>query len=484
MYSHYAHVRIKRLFDIVIDFPDSRAAIDDLKYCLTKTNLRVQVVNGLRTAIEQRLLHPGVNTADIITAYVSAIKALLCLDSSGIMMENVCEPLKRYLRSRDDTIKCIIGTLTNDPSAAGGGGGGGNAGGESHNDMMEEFCKDLSTNEGGPDEPGCGGGGGIDSAVAVLITSADNDMDGGGAMTSAAASKSWQTWIPEPIDVLCKNGSDRSGNGGLAYRSNIISMLVGIYGSKDLFVNEYKTLLGERLLANYTFNMEKEIRNLELLKLRFGDGDLFACEAMLKDIGESKRINTNILEQLRVKGVTRVDTFDVSAATLKCMVLSEQFWPKLKEEKIEMPAQLRQIQHEFTSSYEAFKGNRTLIWKNNLGLVTMDIEINKQVVEVSVTPIQAAVIIKFQERDTWSLLELSQSLKMCSFALRKKLAFWQTQGLIKLVPSAAANSTTHAANISSANTVEPAAAASAATDTNNEVYTLVKDNQKVNSFRI
>jgi anaphase-promoting complex subunit 2 len=240
-------------------------------------------------------------------------------------------------------------------------------------------------------------------------------------------------------------------------------MLVNIYGSKDMFVNEYKTLLGDRLLSNYSFNMEKEIRNLELLKLRFGDSNLFSCEAMLKDIGESKRINTNILEQLKQKGISKIETFDVAPNSLKCLVLSEQFWPKLKEEKIELPSELKQIQDKFMSCYEAFKGNRTLIWKNNLGQVTLEIEINKQMLEFNVTPVQAAVILKFQEKDTWSLLELSQSLKMCSFALRKKIFFWKMQGLLK-------ESEQSQLPIAKEHEQDPA----------NEIYTLVKENAKVN----
>ena len=133
MYTHYAHVRIKRLFDIVIDFPDSKNAVDDLRICLEKTNLRAHVIKTLKTSSEQRLLHPGVNTSDILTAYVSAIKALMSLDPSGVMMENVCQPLKKYLRNRDDTVKCIVSNLTDD--------------GESSNDLMEEFCKDLGAYE-------------------------------------------------------------------------------------------------------------------------------------------------------------------------------------------------------------------------------------------------------------------------------------------------------------------------------------------------
>jgi len=51
--------------------------------------------------------------------------------------------------------------------------------------------------------------------------------------------------------------------------SDIISMLVNVYGSKELFVNEYRTLLADRLLSQFSYNTEKEIRYLELLKLRW-----------------------------------------------------------------------------------------------------------------------------------------------------------------------------------------------------------------------
>lgn len=432
MYTYYGHIRIKRLFDIIVDFPDSKNAIDDLKICLTKTNLRPHLINNLKSSIEQRLLHPGVNTSDILTAYVSAIKALLCLDPSGVMMENVCEPLKKYLRNRDDTVKCIISNLTDD--------------GESSNDLMEEFCKDLY-NDGCLDI--------IDSNVAVPIKHDRNNPKNNQNKT-----KSWELWLPDAVDAISSSTLD---NGNQGSKSNIISMLVNIYGSKDMFVNEYKTLLADRLLSNYSYNMEKEIRNLELLKLRFGDSNLFSCEAMLKDISESKRINTNILEQLKQRGVEKIESFEIGSSTLKCLILSEQFWPKLKEEKIELPNEFKQIQEKFMNSYEAFKGNRTLIWKNNLGQVNIEIEINKQIMEFNVTPIQAAVILKFQEKDKWSLHELSQSLKMCSIALRKKLIYWKMQGLIK---EASLGKSQNKSNEQIDNV-------------SNEIYVLVKENGKV-----
>lgn len=37
------------------------------------------------------------------------------------------------------------------------------------------------------------------------------------------------------------------------------SMLVNIYGSKDLFVSEYRTLLADRILSSFNYDTEKEV---------------------------------------------------------------------------------------------------------------------------------------------------------------------------------------------------------------------------------
>ena len=47
---------------------------------------------------ERRLLHPGANTSDILTQYVSAIRALHVLDPAGVILEHVCTPVRQYLR--------------------------------------------------------------------------------------------------------------------------------------------------------------------------------------------------------------------------------------------------------------------------------------------------------------------------------------------------------------------------------------------------
>lgn len=90
---------------ILVEFPESQPAIDDLKICMDKLDLRAYLVKSLKNAIETRLLHPGVDTSDILTGYVATIKTMRHLDKSGILLQTVTEPVKEYLRSRSDTVR-------------------------------------------------------------------------------------------------------------------------------------------------------------------------------------------------------------------------------------------------------------------------------------------------------------------------------------------------------------------------------------------
>jgi anaphase-promoting complex subunit 2 len=51
----------------------------------------------------------------------------------------------------------------------------------------------------------------------------------------------------------------------------------------------------------------KEIRYLELLKLRFGESQLHYCEVMLKDVADSKRLNSRIMDERRKSAEREVE---------------------------------------------------------------------------------------------------------------------------------------------------------------------------------
>lgn len=141
------------------DFPDSKAAVDDLKACLDKIDLRVFLIKSIKDVLEKRLLHPGVNTKDILTGYVAAIKTIRHLDNSGVLLETISEPVKQYMRSRPDTVRCVVSSLTEDSPTY----------------LAEELAQ-----------------------TKVFAENAANNVD------------DWDTWMPDPIDASTSNQADLS----------------------------------------------------------------------------------------------------------------------------------------------------------------------------------------------------------------------------------------------------------------------------------
>ncbi|XP_039955850.1 anaphase-promoting complex subunit 2 [Bactrocera neohumeralis] len=373
LYEHFALSIIEQFFSIIIDFPDSIPAIDDLKICMEKIDMRKHFIRTLTNTLKVRVLHPGVNTMDILTGYIAAIKAIRYLDNSGIILETVTTPIRDYLRKRSDTVRRVVTGLTE----------------EGPTDLTEELAKGESSKENAK-------------------LDANDELN------------NWENWLPDSYGI---DQTARAQLINVNRSADIISMVVDIYGSKELFMNEYRNLMADRLLTYLDFNADKEIRNLELLKLRFGDSLLHSCEVMLKDLTDSKRINSHISSDTKYK---ENKTFDISAFTI-----SAQFWPTFNKESLELPDEIANEFEKYTKAYEAYKGNRTLNWRTVTGRVHILIEIGQRIIEMTVSPTHAIILYHFQDKDEWLLEDLSQITKVPSTILRRRIEFWISHDLIK-----------------------------------------------------
>jgi anaphase-promoting complex subunit 2 len=47
-----------------------------------------------------------------------------------------------------------------------------------------------------------------------------------------------------------------------------------LYGSQEAFLQQYQSMLAEKILGFKGFDMEEEIKNIENLKMRFGENNL------------------------------------------------------------------------------------------------------------------------------------------------------------------------------------------------------------------
>jgi len=88
--------------------------------------------------------------------------------------------------------------------------------------------------------------------------------------------------------------------------TDLVSTLVSIYDSHDLFIKELQSLFSHILLRSRDGNFDAEVspkrtpitrvytlqkRQIEILKLRFGDAALQGPDVMLADMQTSSRVN-------------------------------------------------------------------------------------------------------------------------------------------------------------------------------------------------
>ncbi|DBA88589.1 hypothetical protein WJX77_003031 [Trebouxia sp. C0004] len=391
VYETVGQLRMTEMFDIVVDYPDSRPAVQDVKDSLAHTNLHRKFVAGFKQAIGERLLHAGAATSDIIEQYVSTIKTLREVDPTAVLLEAVAEDIREYLRSRRDTIRCIVTMLTDDSAGANP---------EAEGESLFEELKRTVADEG-----------------------EDSDDE---AETDEAALASAESWEPDPVDA------DPSRSARSRRMHDIISMLVGIYGSKELFITEYRAMLSDKLLSKIDYNCDREIRTLELLKLRFGDANLHNCEVMLKDIADSKRMNSSIraLPTVVTSPVRGRRQDPVSIAPLTSTVTSALFWPPHHQDTLKLPSQIQAMLDTYASKYHDLKAPRKLKWKPALGSVSLTIRVGGDNLDLNVTPLHATIIMHFQEQSSWKASELAKLMELAVPKLRMGAIFWINQGVL------------------------------------------------------
>ena len=382
-------LRTEELYNIVMDWNENvHGAIEDLKLFVTDAPTRAYVTNAFNESINKHFLQPSAATVDIIKVYIAVIRAFILLDPKGVLLDRVARPIRRYLREREDTVAIVVGGLLADPENTIEGG-----------KMLVELAIEMSTQN---------------NTTNVEDTESDLDYDD-------------FEWMPDPVDA----GPDYKKS----KHSDVIGSLISLFESKDVFIKEFQNILGERLLRK-EYEFEKEIRVLELLRLRFGEPAIQSCEVMLRDILDSRRLDATIRKDQSLLAAS-------TAPDLHTRVLSHLYWPSLHEESFEIPSEVAQLQERYSIGFEAIKQNRKLTWLHALGQVTVHLELEDRTIEEEAQTWQASVIYAFQATDgddpskpvIRTVPQLMEKLHMSENFVVNALTFWVGKLVLKSLSS-------------------------------------------------
>lgn len=388
-----AELRTNELFDIVCNWPESLPALVDLRTAVTTPQQRLKLTNAFSAALEERLLHPGSSTLQILRTYISMIWSFHALDHSKVLLDRVAYPLQLYLFSRDDTVRIIITGLLSD-------------------------TEDANGNRIQP---------GGDKLVELALIMNDGSENMGQKVSDEELDWHDMDWVPDPVDA--GPGYKRSKS------ADIIGTLIGVLGPQEVFIKEFQTIMGE-ILLKHEGNFEKEIKVLELLKSRFGESPLQSCEVMIKDIQDSRTVDSDIRrKQDLIPRIEEVDAMEddvrlASAEGLHAKILSRLFWPQLHDETFRVPTQIAALQERYSAGFESLKISRKLTWLQALGQVNVELDLEDRVINEEVFTWQATIIWAFEgdpingDPVSRTVPALIESLEMDEALVRSALTFW------------------------------------------------------------
>lgn len=435
-------LRVDNLFDFVINWDKSLGAILDIKEYLKVAGAKQHLTSSFLQQVSRRLLHPGATTTYILNVYISIIRAFHELEPKGVLLERVARPIRRYLKEREDTARIIISSLLTDLNDETG------TKFSSNSELSYEIASEMA------------------KPLANLGQEADEELN-------------WNdmNWQPLPLDASPDYKKSKV--------EDVIWFLLTLW-ERDDFINEIKNILGDHLLRCEDPEYEKEIRLLELIKMRLGDNNLQACEVMLRDVLDSKRINASIRAAISAspptqalstpdqqnrglqtpagrhprtpqprrptRATSQLPPSTPAAAspgpTLNAQILSSFFWPLLRDDDFRVPAEISALQEQYGTNFSRIKGMRKLRWMNALGSGSITLTFADRTEDFdNLTPWQVSVVHAFQpqpgeehiaakhtksgEGISRNVSQLEEMLDMDDSLVRQAAAFWVGKSVLR-----------------------------------------------------
>jgi anaphase-promoting complex subunit 2 len=237
-----------------------------------------------------------------------------------------------------------------------------------------------------------------------------------------------------------------------------VSTLVNIFGSPEKFVEQYKRMLAERSVSDINFSLDNEIKNLELLKIKFGENIFQCCDIIIKDVRDSIKLNTSI-KNSEISNKNSSEAIYHPEFDLNCLIINKIFWPFKENNLFTLEVEnstfnnskknktknfdrlLSKLNNRFENYKKIFsniKLSRNLNFFSNLGYVDLNLTFDNGSFNFRVSPLSALIINLFDESnegnyDYFTIENISEKINCNLNEVKKKINFWINKGVISEV---------------------------------------------------
>ncbi|WPG97691.1 anaphase-promoting complex subunit 2 [Acrodontium crateriforme] len=451
--------RTLSLFDYVKSWPHSQGAVLDIKEYLFFGSLtdKAHVCSSFTNQLQNRFLHAGVSTNELLSIYINVIHTFRLLDARGVLLDKVATPIRNYLRARDDTVSIIAASFLADVDKNG----------AILHSESEKVC--------------------IDIALEVARSNLEERQESG--------TLNWNDmdWVPDPIDAGPQYKSSKS--------EDVVAYILGLFEQAD-FIKEVTNVLAQHLLHMVDSEYVKETRLVELFKTRLDASKLQAAEVMLKDVRDSASLNRKLKQRLAHRTNPPATPREIQAAIpqegipmnelyerfsngtthtqflaivklvankrdnvlypkrsrlpaespvkktpshpeFNLQVLSSFFWPEMQSRDYEVPSGFYPLQEHYSTYFQQQGGQRKLQFKPALARCTVELELeDRQVREVDIPAWRGSVIdafasergdavpITYNSSDGLTPQQLMDALRMDEELVMDALNFWTAKRVL------------------------------------------------------
>jgi anaphase-promoting complex subunit 2 len=360
--------RSSQLFNLIRDYPESLPVLEELRTALNITCHYDYAITSIRHQLHDRLLIPGAHTEDVLQMYLRTHKVTSFLfRDSGLRIVDV---FIKVATSVIDHLQRRADSVKCIVSTL----------------LDDESMESMSENEEGD------------------VNLDDSSIEG------------MLRWSPDGL---------QSGSAD----STTMSLLIGVYGGKESFLSEYRDMLASRLVALGSFDIDREIASLNMMRSKFLSSSeaLTQCSVMIKDILESRKLFLKIRAKMG------------NVAQLSMIVKSAHFWPITEDPIGELmagqfeylPEHIRDQMTAHERTFTELKPTQKIQWCKNEGIVSFSVEIKGKETHFRLSPLYIHVLSLFQSSISLSVEEVARQAGEPTEKIKSVIQFWISRNILR-----------------------------------------------------